>query len=404
MHRVAITGLGCVSALGLDVASTWAGLSSGRSGIAPLVDIEGERLMVKVAGQVKGFDAAALLDERVEDFTDPFSQYAIVAAREAAADAGLTFRGELGRRTACLIGTGMGGMTTLDEGFHRLYYQRTFRAPPLTVPKVMPSAAASQVSMDLGITGPTFGLTSACSSSNHALGEALWMVRSGRVDQALAGGTEAVVTYGCLKAWEVLRVMAPDTCRPFSKDRKGMVIGEGAGVVVLENWEKAKARGAKIYAELAGVGFTADAGDLVQPSPEGASQAIADCLADAGLKPEEVGYINAHGTATKINDQVETRAIRTVFGAHAEKLAISSSKSMLGHGLGAAGGLEIIPTVLALHDGILPPTANYNEPDPDCDLDYIPNEPRKQQVGAVMSNSFAFGGLNAVLALRHPEA
>ncbi len=404
MHRVAITGLGCVSALGLDVASTWEGLSNGRSGIRPLAGIVGDRLMVKVAGQMQGFKALDHLDERVADFTDPFSQYAIVAAREAAKDAGITIRGDLSSRTACLIGTGMGGMTTLDAGFNRLYMQRTLRAPPLTVPKVMPSAASSQVSMDLGITGPSFGLTSACSSSNHAIGEALWMVRSGRVEQAIAGGTEACLTYGCLKAWEVLRVMAPDTCRPFSKDRKGMVIGEGAGIVVLENWEKAKARGAKIYAELAGFGFTADAGDLVQPSLQGAGQAVSDCLADAGLKPEEVGYINAHGTATKMNDQVETRAIHKVFGAHAQELAVSSSKSMLGHGLGAAGGLEIIPTIMAVHTGTLPPTANYNEPDPDCDLDYIPNEPRQRQVSAALSNSFAFGGLNAVIAVKHAEA
>ncbi len=404
MHRVAITGLGCISALGHDVASTWLGLSKGQSGIAPLTGVKGERLMVKVVAAVKDFDPVAYLDERVEDFTDRFSQFAIVAAREAAKDAGLNFRDGLSARTACLVGTGMGGMTTLDEGFYRLYMQKTLRAPPLTVPKVMPSAAASQVSMELGITGPSFGLTSACSSSNHALGEALWMVRSGRVDQAIAGGTESCLTYGCLKAWEVLRVMAPDTCRPFSKDRKGMVIGEGAGMVVLENWEKAKARGAKIYGELAGFGFTADAADLVQPSVEGAGQAIADCLSDAGLRPEQVGYINAHGTATRMNDQVETRAIRNVFGAHAEKLGVSSSKSMLGHGLGAAGGLEIIPTVMALHSGILPPTANYNEPDPDCDLDYIPNEPQQRQVEAVMSNSFAFGGLNAVIAVKHAEA
>ncbi|MEQ8651843.1 MAG: beta-ketoacyl-[acyl-carrier-protein] synthase family protein [Kiloniellales bacterium] len=404
MHRVAITGLGCVSALGHDVASTWSGLSSGKSGIGPLTGVEGERLMVKVVAAVKGFDPVAHLDERVEDFTDRFSQFAIVAAREAAKDAGLTFRDGLGRRTACLVGTGMGGMTTLDEGFHRLYSQKTFRAPPLTVPKVMPSAAASQVSMDLGITGPCFGLTSACSSSNHALGEALWMVRSGRVDQAIAGGTESCLTYGCLKGWEVLRVIAPDTCRPFSKDRKGMVIGEGAGMVVLENWEKAKARGAKIYGEMAGFGFTADAGDLVQPSAQGAGQAIQDCLDDAGLKPEQVGYINAHGTATRMNDQVETRAIRNIFGAHADKLAVSSSKSMLGHGLGAAGGLEIIPTVMALHTGILPPTANFNVPDPDCDLDYLPNVGRAQQVEAVISNSFAFGGLNAVIAVKHVDS
>ncbi|MBC6404420.1 MAG: beta-ketoacyl-[acyl-carrier-protein] synthase family protein [Rhodospirillales bacterium] len=403
MHRVAITGLGCISALGLDVASTWAGLKAGRSGIVPLTQVEGERLTVKVAGQVGGFDPLRQIGERVAGFTDLCAQYAIAAGCEAFADASLELDAKAARRTACLIGTGMGGMRTLDEGFDRLYRQRILRPPPLTVPKVMPSAASSQVSMALGLTGPAFGVTSACSSSSHAIGEALWMIRSGRVDRAVAGGSEACLSYGCLKAWEVLRVMAPDTCRPFSKDRKGMVIGEGAGVVVLENWDLAKARGARIYAELAGCGFSADAADLVQPSPDGAAAALADCLEDAGLKPEDVGYINAHGTATRINDRVESQAIRRVFAAQADRLAVSSSKSMLGHGLGAAGGLEIIPTVMAIVEGVLPPTANYNEPDPACDLDYIPNEPRAQEVGAALSNSFAFGGLNAVLAVKRAE-
>ncbi|GAB5471620.1 MAG: beta-ketoacyl-[acyl-carrier-protein] synthase family protein [Rhodospirillales bacterium] len=404
MNRVAITGLGCISALGHDVATTWAGLRAGRSGIGPLSQVTGERLMVKVAAEVTDFDPHRWLDERIVDFTDRFSQYAIIAAREALADSGLELDSESAQRTACLVGSGMGGMTTMDEGFVRLYRHNTLRAPPLTVPKVMPSAAASQVTMDLGVTGPSFGLTSACSSSNHAIGEAMWMVRSGRVDRAFAGGTEACLSYGCLKAWEVLRVMAPDTCRPFSKNRKGMVIGEGAGMVLLENWDLAKARGAKIYGELAGFGLTADAADLVQPSLEGASRAVSECLTDAGLAPEEVGYINAHGTATRMNDQVETQAIRQAFGKQAERLGVSSSKSMLGHGLGAAGGLEIIPTVMAVKEGILPPTANYVEADPDCDLDYIPNEARTQQIGAALSNSFAFGGLNAVLAVKSVEA
>ncbi len=404
MHRVAITGLGCVSALGHDVASTWEGLRSGKSGIGELSQVTGDQVNIKVAGEVSGFDPLKWIDERVASFTDLFSQYAIVAGREAVADAGIDLSGAAAQRTACLIGTGMGGMRTLDEGFIRLYKTKTMRAPPLTVPKVMPSAAASQVSMDLGVTGPSFGLTSACSSSNHALGEALWMVRSGRVDQAIAGGTEACLSYGCMKAWEVLRVMAPDTCRPFSKNRKGLVIGEGAGVLVLENWEKAKARGAKIYAELAGFGFTSDADDLVQPSVEGASRSIVECMEDAGLKPEEVGYVNAHGTGTRINDKVETQALRKAFGPLADALAVSSSKSMLGHGLGAAGGLEIIPTVMSIVDGIIPPTANYTEPDPDCDLDIVPNEPRRKEVYAALSNSFAFGGLNAVIAVRRADA
>ncbi|MEO1192272.1 MAG: beta-ketoacyl-[acyl-carrier-protein] synthase family protein [Pseudomonadota bacterium] len=403
LNRVAITGLGCISALGHDVAETWEGLTAGRSGIRSLTQVTGERLMVNVAGEIPDYDPTKWLSERKIDFTDRFSQYAIIAAREALADSGLELDKEAARRTACLVGTGMGGMTTMDQGFVRLYRDKTLRAPPLTVPKVMPSAAASQVSMDLGLTGPSFGLTSACSSSNHALGEAFWMVRSGRVDRAFAGGTEACLSYGCLKAWEVLRVIAPDTCRPFSKNRKGMVIGEGAGIIVLENLEQAKARGAKIYAELAGYGATADAGDLVQPALSGASQALADCLSDAGLAPEQVGYINAHGTATRINDQVETQAIRKVFGGHADRLAVSSSKSMFGHGLGAAGGLEIIPTVLSVAKGVLPPTANYEEADPDCDLDYVTEGAREKDIEAALSNSFAFGGLNAVLAVRRVE-
>lgn len=404
MHRVAITGLGCVSALGHDVPSTWDGLKNGRSGIKPLTLVVEENLTVRNAGEVTDFDPLRWLDERVVTFTDRFSQFAIVAAREAMADAGLSLSAAEALRTACLVGTGMGGMSTLDEGYERLYRRKSLRAPPLTVPKVMPSAAASQVSMDLGLTGPAFGLTSACASSNHALGEALWMVRSGRVERAVAGGTEACLTYGCLKAWEVLRVVAPDTCRPFSKDRRGMIIGEGSGMVVLERWDLAVARGARIYGELAGFGFTADAADLVQPSQDGAARALADCLADAGVAPEAVGYVNAHGTGTRINDLVETRAIRQVFGAHAERLAISSSKSMLGHGLGAAGGLEIVPTVLAVAEGLLPPTANYREPDPECDLDYLPNEARRQEVEVALTNSFAFGGLNAVIAVKRAEA
>jgi nodulation protein E len=264
----------------------------------------------------------------------------------------------------------------------------------------MPSASASQISMDLGITGPSFSVTSACASSNHALGEAFWMVRSGRVDVALSGGSEAPLAYGSMRAWEALRVLANDSCRPFSKERRGMVLGEGGGIIVLENWERAKARGARIYAEFAGFGMSADAGDIVQPSAEGAAAAMTDALADAGLAPEQVGYINAHGTGTQINDVVETRAIRAAFGAAAERLAVSSTKSMHGHALGGAGALEMVATVMAVQEGILPPTANFLSPDPACDLDYVPNEPRRQQVEAALSNSFAFGGLNAVLAVK----
>lgn len=400
MNRVAITGLGCISALGQTAAETWAGLAEGRCGIATITLVPPENLSCKVVAEVKGFEPEKHFDERQSPMLDRFSQFAIVAAREAVKDAGLDLKGEASQRTGAVMGVGMGGMITLDEGFHRLYARNTPRTHPFTIPRLMPSAGVSQVTMDLGIRGPSFAVTSACASSNHALGEAFWMVRSGRVEVALAGGSEACISYGSMRSWEALRVMAPDLCRPFSKDRRGMVIGEGAGVAVLENWDRAKARGAKIYGELMGFGLSADAGDIVQPSAEGAAAAIRGALEDGGLAPEQVGYINAHGTATQINDVVETRAIRAVLGAAAEKVAVSSTKSMHGHGLGAAGAIEIVAAVRALTDDLLPPTISYTTPDPQCDLDYVPNTARKAQVEVALSNSFAFGGLNAVIAVK----
>ena len=400
MHRVAITGLGCISALGQDVASTWGSLAAGRPGLAEITLVQPERLNARLVGEVKGFVPERHFNDRQNTMLDRFSQFVVVAAREAAKDAGLVLPGEAPRRIAVVTGIGLGGMTTFDEGFERLYARNTPRAHPLTIPRLMASAGASQISMDLGITGPAFAVTSACASSNHALGEAYWMVKSGRVEMALAGGSEACITYGSMRAWEALRVLAPDACRPFSKERKGMVLGEGGGIVVLENWERAKARGARIYAEFAGFGMSADAGDIVQPSADGAAAAMMDALSDSGLAPEQVGYINAHGTGTQINDVIETKALRIAFGAHAEKLAISSTKSMHGHVLGGAGAIEMVALVKSVEQGILPPTANFLTPDPTCDLDYLPNQARRQEVEAGLSNSFAFGGLNAVVAVK----
>lgn len=399
-RRVAITGIGCVSALGLDAASTWAGLKSGTSGIATSTLVPPESLIVKIVAEVKGFDPAKYLDDRQQAMMDRFSQFAVVAAREAVKDSGLDVRGPLSQRTGIVMGVGLGGMSTLDEGFLRLYGQKTLRTHPLTIPRLMPSAASSQLSMDLGIRGPAYSVTSACASSNHALGDAFWMVRTGRVTAALAGGSEACITYGSLRSWEGLRVLAPDACRPFSKERRGMVIGEGAGVVMLEDWDHAVARGAKIYAEFAGFGMTSDAGDIVQPSVEGAAGAMTQAMEIAGLAPEQVGYINAHGTGTSINDAVETKAIRSAFGAAADKVAVSSTKSMHGHCLGGAGAIEMVAAVMTLREGVLPPTICYQTPDPVCDLDYVPNQPRTKELEAVLSNSFAFGGLNAVVALK----
>jgi nodulation protein E len=270
----------------------------------------------------------------------------------------------------------------------------------LTIPKTMANAGASHISMEFGITGPSFTISTACSSAAHAIGQAFWMVRNGITDLALTGGSEAPFSFGILKAWEAMRVVSPDTCRPFSKDRRGMILGEGSAMFVLEPLDAARARGARIHAEIVGFGMSADACHITQPSSEGAARAMRAVLRDSGLAPEQIGYINAHGTATPANDLTETAAIHSVFGAHAGKLPVSSTKSMHGHALGAAAALECLAAILALRDGVLPPTANYNEPDPDCDLDVIPNQARFAQVEYAISNSFAFGGLNAVLALR----
>jgi len=294
----------------------------------------------------------------------------------------------------------VGGQSTEDVGFHDVYKMGLNRVHPLTIPKTMANAGASHISMEFGITGPSYTISTACSSAGHAIGQAFWMVRNGMTDLALAGGSEAPFSFGILKAWEAMRVVSPETCRPFSKDRRGMILGEGAAMLVLEPLDAALARGAKVHAELVGFGMSADACHITQPSADGAAKAMRAALRDAGLAPEAIGYVNAHGTGTLANDATETAALHAVFGAHAGKLAISSTKSMHGHALGAAAALECVATVFALRDGVLPPTANYNVPDPECDLDVIPNQARQAQVEWAISNSFAFGGLNAVLALR----
>jgi nodulation protein E len=271
---------------------------------------------------------------------------------------------------------------------------------PVTIPRVMGNAGASRISLEFGITGPVFTISSACSSSNHAIGQAFWMVRSGAVDVALAGGSEAPFSLGFLKSWEAMRVVAPDTCRPFSLDRRGLILGEGAAMLVLEPLEAARARGAQVWGEIAGFGMSSDAHHLTQPLAEGAARAMRAALVDSGAPPEAIGYINAHGTGTSANDATETEAIRAVFCAHADRLMVSSTKSMHGHALGAAGALEAAATLAALRGGIIPPTANFTAPDPACDLDVVPNHSRPAEVEWAMSNSFAFGGLNAVLVFR----
>ena len=397
MRRVAITGLGIVSALGSTRDSFWSALQAGVSGIRPIQSVDPSLLKILIGAEVSGFDAARHFNPKEIDQIDPFALYALTAAAEAIADSGIELTEELRQRTAIVTGCGLGGKVTEDQGFRDLYADHKPRFHPYTIPRSMTSAGTSQISMRFGFTGPSFTVSTACSSANHALGQALWMVRSGAVEMAIAGGSEAPFTLGVLKAWEGMRVMAPDTCRPFSKGRLGLVLGAGAGMLILEPWERAQARGARIYAELAGCGMTADAHHITMPSESGAARAISMAMADAGLAAEEVGYINAHGTGTQANDSTEAKAIRAVF---AVPPPTSSTKSMHGHAMGAAGALEAAATVLALYHGVLPPTANFTTPDPECDLDVIPNASRVSQVGAALSNSFAFGGLNAVLAFR----
>ena len=400
MRRVVITGMGCVSALGTTAASTWDGMREGRSGIGTLIGLDDPLLRTRIAAQAKDFNAADHFDEKRLVLLDPVSQYALVAAREAVAQAGLEAGGDWGERTAVVIGTGIGGASTQEQMAKRLYAEGNPRVHPMVIVRVMPNAPAAQISLELGLRGPTFAVASACASSNHALGQALLLLRSGAADVALAGGTEACITLGTVKAWEAMRVLADDTCRPFSQGRRGLVLGEGAGVFVLETLEHAQARGAHILAEFAGVGMSADAADIVMPDASGAARAMREALTQGGLAPEDVDYINAHGTGTPANDSTETRAIRALFGSHADALAVSSTKSMHGHALGAGGAIELVAVIGALREGVVPPTINYLGPDPECDLNVVPNTAQRRPVRAALSNSFAFGGLNAVLALR----
>lgn len=398
--RVAITGIGIISPLGSNLQENWDALSQGRGAIGPIQSVDCSKLRFQNGAEVRGFDAAKHFPGGKEDQVDRFAQFSVVAARDAVRDSGVELTPELRENCAVICGSAVGGQAAIEKGFEDLWVAGRGRVHPLTIPKTMANAGASQISMDLGLSGPTYTVSTACSSANHAIGQAFRLVRNGDVAMAVTGGSEAFFTIGMLRAWEAMRVIAPDTCRPFSKDRRGMILGEGGAMLVLEPFDAARARGARIYGEICGFGMTSDAHHLTQPTVEGPARAMRGALRDAGMAPEEIGYINAHGTGTPGNDPVETRAIRALFGANADKLAVSSTKSLHGHALGAAGALEAVATVMALREGILPPTANYNERDPECDLDYVPNTPRAARVGAALSNSFAFGGLNAVLAFR----
>jgi len=401
---VAITGIGVISALGKNACEFWSALEQGRSGIAPIETVDRSKLRFQNGGEVHGYCPGDYFEEKHADFIDRFAQFGVIAAREAIRDSGLDRDDIDSESTTIITGSCVGGQCSEDLGFVELYQKDRGRVHPLTIARTMANAGASHISMEFGITGPAYTISTACSSSNHAVGQAYWTVRNGGADVAITGGSEAVFSMGFLKAWEAMRVISPDTCRPFSKDRTGMILGEGGAMLVLEPLDRALARGAKIHAEIVGFGMSADAGHITQPSVEGAARAIRSALRDGGVPPEQVGYINAHGTATQLNDPMETAAIRAVFGEHAGRLAISSTKSMHGHALGAAGALEAVATILALRQGVLPPTAGFRQADPDCDLDVIPNQSRRADVEVAMSNSFAFGGLNAVLAFRRYDA
>jgi nodulation protein E len=399
MNRVVITGIGVVSPVGCGLNEFWSALVDGRSGIRAIENIPTQRLNTRIAAQVLDFDPNAYFEPKRANQLDRFSQFAVVAARAAVRDAGLDLDEELALQAATVIGTGAGGHITIDDSYFKLYAENAPKLHPLTIPRMMVNAAASQISMDLGLKGPTFTTATACASGTHAIGQAFQMVRSGQAPVAIAGGAEACLTVGTLKAWEALRILSNDTCRPFSKNRSGLVLGEGAAILVLETRERAVARGAPIYAELQGFGMSADAVDLISPDPDGAARAIRSALLDARINAEDVDYVNAHGTGTTLNDRTETKALRSVFGKHADKLAVSSNKGVLAHGLGCAGALEAAATALALHSQIAPPTANFEEKDPECDLDVVPNVARQIPIRSAISNSFAFGGLNAVLVL-----
>lgn len=401
MRRIVITGMGVVSPIGLNVSEFRKNLFAGKSGIESVGFTYRNSEVRFPAAAVKDFNVENWLDPKKASLLDRFAQFAVAAAKQAMDDSGLVLTPELAERTAVITGTGVGGQNTLEESYMKLLDEKSSpRVHPFTIPRLMANAGSSQISMATGITGPGFTVASACASAIHAMGVTLHMLRSGFIDAAITGGSESCLTFGTLKGWEALRVMAPDVCRPFSKDRAGMVLGEGAGMFVLETLENAQARGAKIYAEFVGFGMSSDAKDITTPDAKGAARAVENAIRDAGIQPTDVDYINAHGTGTRINDLTETAVLHHVFGPHAKKLAVSASKSMFGHALGAAGALEMLATILAVTDDMAPPTLNYLGLDPECDLDYVPNIARPMKVNIALNNSFAFGGLNAVVAVK----
>jgi nodulation protein E len=400
-RRVVVTGMGTVTPIGTTVADFWAGCRQGKSGVGALGGFPLEDLKILIAAQIKDFDPKARLKHFKRDkiilHADRYSWFAAAAADEAMKQSGIELPFANPYRTACIIGSGAGGLVTFEKAYRDLFIDNKRATHPLTLLRIIGSSAAAHIGIEYGVKGPTFATCSACSTAAHAITLGRDYIRNGLVDIAIVGASESVITYGTMKAWQAMHVLSPEGCFPFAKKRNGTVLGEGAGVLVLESEEHARKRGAKPLVELLGCGMTSDSKDMVNPDIDGPSEAMRMALDDARLTTGQIDYLNAHGTATTINDKNETNAIKKVFGDHARKLAISSTKSMHGHPLGAGGGIEAVACIKAMQENWVPPTIGLDDPDPDCDLDYVPNVGREMRVKYTMSNSFAFGGLNAVL-------
>ena len=407
-RRVVITGAGAVTPVGNTAEEFWASLLAGRSGIGPITRFDASPMPTRIAGEIKGFDPLKYIDRKDDRKFDLFLKYAVACAVMAVEDAGLKTDSVDGTRFGVLVGSGIGGIETLLEQYAILTEKGPDRVSPFFVPMIIVNMASGVISMRFGAKGPNSSVVTACATGNHAIGDATRIIQRGDADVMIAGGSEAIIIPLTIAGFCQMKAMSTRNddptraSRPFDAERDGFVCGEGGGLVVLEALEHARARGARIYAEVVGYGMTGDAHHMTAPDPEGdgAARAMAAALRDAALEPSAVGYINAHGTSTPYNDKFETLAIKRVFGAHAGRLAVSSTKSMTGHLLGAAGGIEAIATAFALHHGVLPPTINYEKPDPECDLDYVPNQARRQEVEVALSNAFGFGGTNATLALK----
>ena len=410
-RRVVVTGAGLVTPLGTGVEKTWESLVAGKSGIGPITRFDTSDYPVKIAAEVKDFNVADFMDPKAAKHMDLFVRYAVAAAVMAVKDAGLEIDDDLRDRVGVVTGNGIGGLPTIEK-YHQIMLNRgPRRVTPFFIPMVISNMSAGQVSIALGAAGPNLSVTTACAAGTHAVGEAFHMVANGICDVAITGGSEstvcpmAVAGFAAMKALSTRNDDPEASSRPFDQDRDGFIISEGSGMLVLEELERAQARGAKIYAEVVGFGMSGDAYHMAAPPEDGngAVRAMAAALADAGMNPDEVDYINAHGTSTPLNDRVETRAIKEVFGDHARKLAVSSTKSMIGHMLGGAGGVESVFLALTLYHQVMPPTINLDNPDPDCDLDYVANQAREGRIRAALSNSFGFGGTNAVILMKRFE-